>query len=376
LKITRIFTRFASVSLLALAPLASAQDQSAPADAPASVWSVGPIDFSGLIDGYYTFNGNHPRNEDGTPGENTLYNFNYNANQFSLGMAKLTMQHDADPVGFRVDLGFGKAFDNIHGSEPSGSSGFMRNVEQAYVSVKSKAGYEADFGEFVTSAGAEVIEAKDNWNYSRGILFAWAIPYYHFGLRTVLPVGSHFTGGVQVVNGWNNVEDNNSGKTLGLTGSFTAGKVTWGNNYYTGPENAGTNTGWRNLYDSVLLLTPSDKFSAYLNFDYAKQNNADGTSAIWTGIAGAAKFQLNDKFAITPRLEWFNDHNGGSTGTSQALKEFTITAEMKAAQGVLARLEYRHDWSDQAFFQSGVDGLRDHQDTVTLGVLAFFGPKH
>ena len=29
-----------------------------------------------------------------------------------------------------------------------------------------------------------------------------------------MPVGKHFTGGVSLVNGWNNVEDNNSGKTL------------------------------------------------------------------------------------------------------------------------------------------------------------------
>ena len=261
------------MSLLAVAPLAFAQDQPAAASAPAapaapaSVWSVGPIDFSGLIDGYYTGNFNHPQSSPGTPGENTLYNFNYNANQMSLGMAKLTMQHDADPVGFRVDLGFGKAFDRIHASEPSGQAGFMRNVEQAYVSVKNKKGFEADFGEFVTSAGAEVIEAKDNWNYSRSILFAWAIPYYHFGLRTVLPVGSHFTGGFQVVNGWNNVEDNNSGKTLGFVGNVTSKKISWNNNYYTGPENASTNKGWRNLYDTTVVLTPADKFNAYINFD-------------------------------------------------------------------------------------------------------------
>ena len=137
MKNTSMFTRFASMSLLAVAPLAFAQDQPAAASAPAapaapaSVWSVGPIDFSGLIDGYYTGNFNHPQSSPGTPGENTLYNFNYNANQMSLGMAKLTMQHDADPVGFRVDLGFGKAFDRIHASEPSGQAGFMRNVEQA-----------------------------------------------------------------------------------------------------------------------------------------------------------------------------------------------------------------------------------------------------
>ena len=116
----------------------------------------------------------------------------------------------------------------------------------------------------MTSAGAEVIEAKDNWNYSRSILFAWAIPYYHFGLRTVLPVGSHFTGGVQVVNGWNNVEDNNSGKTLGFVGNFTSKKVSWMNNYYTGPENTGTNKGWRNLYDTTLLLTPSGQVQRLL----------------------------------------------------------------------------------------------------------------
>jgi len=275
-----------------------------------------------------------------------------------------------------VDLGFGRAFDIIHASEPSAPFSFARNIEQAYVAVKSKKGLEADFGQFVTSAGAEVIEAKDNWNYSRSLLFAWAIPYYHFGLRTVLPVGSHFTGGVQVVNGWNNLEDNNSGKTVGVVGNFTSKKVTWSNNYYTGPENTGTNDGWRNLYDTTLLFTPADKFNAYLNFDYAKQNNANGSSAVWTGIAGAAKFQVNSIFAFTPRLEWFNDHNGFSTGVAQAVKEVTVTFEAKASQGILARLEYRHDWSDEPFFQKGRTGLSKNQDTVSLGLIAFFGPKH
>src|SRR5205823_1138365 len=80
-------------------------------------------------------------------------------------------------------------------------------------------GLQLDFGKFVTSAGAEVIESHSNWNYSRSLLFAWAIPYYHFGLRATETKG-HFAGGFQVVNGWNNVEDNNSGKTLGFVGNL------------------------------------------------------------------------------------------------------------------------------------------------------------
>ena len=122
---------------------------------------------------------------------------------------------------------------------------------------KNAAGLELDFGEFVTAAGAELIETKDNWNYSRSLLFAWGIPYYHFGVRASMPMGKYFTGGAALVNGWNNIEDNNSGKTVSLSGTFAAGgKVSWANNYIVGPEKAGTNEGKRQLYDTTLLLTP------------------------------------------------------------------------------------------------------------------------
>ena len=377
---TRLLCVFTFMLAIMVATSAFGQDATAQAPAPAPAaapaaapppWSVGPIDFSGLIDGYYTFNFNHPAS-----GNNGLYNFDTKANQFSLSMAKLSMSHSTDPVGFQVDLGFGKAFDIINGGEPGIG---IKNIEQAYVSWKPKgkdSGFQMDFGKFVTSAGAEVIESNANWNYSRSILFAWAIPYYHFGFRATETKG-HFTGGFQVVNGWNNVEDNNSGKTLGFVGNLTSSKISWMNNYYTGPENPHTNTGWRNLYDTTVLLTPTGKFNAYVNFDYGRNKSGSGLSestAEWYGVAGAAKFQMNDKNAITPRIEWFKDKQGFSTGTAQSLKEFTFTYEYKWTQGLLARLEYRRDWSDKPFFERGSVGLSDHQDTFALGVVAFFGP--
>lgn len=364
LSVTSAFGQDAPAQAPAPAPAAAA----APAPPP---WSVGPIDFSGLVDGYYTWNANHPGSA-----TNGLYNFDTNANQFSLSMVKLTMSHTADPIGFQVDFGFGKAFDIVNGGEPGIG---IKNIEQAYVTWKPKkdSGFSLDFGKFVTSAGAEVIEANSNWNYSRSILFAWAIPYYHFGFRATETKG-HFTGGIQLVNGWNEVEDVNSGKTLGFVGNFTAKKFMWNNNYYTGPENPGTNSGWRNLYDTTAMFMPSDKFNAYVNFDYGQNNNGlSGSSAAtakWYGIAGAAKFQLSGKVAITPRIEWFKDRDGFSTGTAQSLKEFTLTYEYKWMQGLLTGLEYRHDWSDENFFERGSVGLSKHQDTLALGVVAFFGP--
>ncbi len=79
---------------------------------------------------------------------------------------------------------------------------------------------------------------------------------------------------------------------------------------------------------------------------------------------------------MTPRFEWFNDADGFSTGATQKLKEFTLTGEMKMKEGVLARLEYRHDWSNEKFFERGPSSAGSkHQDTILVGMTAFFGPK-
>jgi len=334
------------------------------------VWSVGPIGFSGLVDGYYNLNINHPESR-----TNQLRNFDVMANQFSLNMAKLVMEHAADPVGFRVDLGFGKAFDIVNGTESSPAA--FRNIEQAYVSYKptSLKGLQMDFGKHVTMAGAEVIETSSNWNYSRSLLFAWAIPYYHMGLRTSMPVGKHFTAGLHLVNGWNNAEDNNTGKTIGLSGAVAAGPVTWSNNYYAGPEKSNTNQGWRHLYDTTILVSCS-KASAYLNFDYGLDKNPGARGNAWYGVAGAAQFAVTDHIGFSPRLEWFKDRDGFSTGTVQTLKEFTLTGEYKFAWGLLSRLEYRRDWSDQPFFEKGATlGGSKTQTTLLAGLVAYFGPK-
>ena len=45
--------------------------------------------------------------------------------------------------------------------------------------------------------------------------------------------------------------------------------------------------------------------------------------------------------------------NGYSTGVAQEVKEFTGTYEYKWVEGMLMRVEYRCDWSDQNFFHKG-----------------------
>lgn len=350
---------------------ASTAAPAAPQGAAPPTWSVGPINFSGAIDAYYGVNFNHPATM-----ANNLYNFNDKANQFNLSLLKVAMSHDADPVGFRVDLGYGRTMELVNCCDPDG--GFNKYVEQAFVSWKPKGGkgFQADFGKFVTSAGAEVIESYTNWNYSRSLAFVLALPYYHFGLRTAVPMGSHFTGGFQLVNGWNNLTDNNSGKTIGLTGAATSSKASWYLNYYYGPENGGTNVGKTSLIDTTLTLTPTGKVSAYLNYDYG-QGRTGGSLAAWQAFAAAVHLAPTSKWSFTPRVEWFQDRQGSRTlsGVPTIVKEVTFTGEYKMAEGLLWRAEYRHDWSDQNIFDRGpATGFYNKQDTVTFSFVAFFGP--
>uniref|UniRef100_A0A7V5CSB1 Porin n=1 Tax=Acidobacterium capsulatum TaxID=33075 RepID=A0A7V5CSB1_9BACT len=359
------------------APAPAAAPSPAPAPAP-SIWSVGSLDFSGLIDGYYSYNANRPSNA--ANGQiNDLYNFNDKTDQFNLAMAKLTINHNPDPVGVHVDLIFGRANDIMHPSTDKNTDSY---IEQAYISATPPKwhGTELDFGQFVTSAGAEVIEAMNDWNYSRSILFAWAIPYYHFGIRTSTPVTKSWTAGVQLVNGWNDVVANNGGVTVGLTSLYTKPKYNWALNYYVGPQNTDTQKANRNLIDTTLNLTPTPKFSAYLNYDYG-QNHTDAmgttpeSSAHWQGFAGDLHEQFLPKQALSFRGEFFNDSEGYATGTAQKLKEVTATYEYKWNPGVLTRVEYRRDWSDQPFFHKGNTEMVDAQSTLTVAFIAFFGPK-
>lgn len=366
-------------------PAAQAPAAAAPAPAAAPLkfpWKVGPMAVTGFIDGYYSYNYNQPTTSANNQ-INDLYNFNDKTDTVDLSAAKLTLNHDPAPFGAHFDFMYGRT----NGLVTAGLQGDY--IEQAYLSLKPPAakGFEADFGRFVTSAGAEVIEAKDNWNYSRSILFAWAIPYTHFGLRTSMPVSKTETIGVQVVDGWNVITKNNGWATVGLTSALVKTKYTWNVNFYTGPENALAGHGYRNLVDTTLLLTPNSKFNAYINYDWGRNHDAivgkglaasgDTNINTWQGVAFAAHQQINGAFAVAGRYEYFTDPNGFETGTAQHLNEFTGTFEYKVPkmpQALVTRAEYRHDQSDEPFFHKNAHGMVDAQSTVSVGLILILAP--
>lgn len=75
-----------------------------------------------------------------------------------------------------------------------------------------------------------------------------------------------------------------------------------------------------------------------------------------------------------PRYEWFHDVDGYTTGTPQRVQEVTLTGDYIIARGLVSRLEYRNDWSDQAAFQqsAGRPPARQ-QSTFLVSFIVNFG---
>src|SRR5437660_1919909 len=242
----------------------SAQDPSAqqnpakPTQAEVMEKDKGVLDFfrtveiSGFVDGYYGYNFNKPFNR-----RNQLRNFDFKNNEFALNLAELVVERKASEdsrFGFRLDLDFGPATDWVHSAEPGGGDVY-KHVQQAYRSFLAPVGkgLQIDVGKFVTGNGAEVIETKDTWNYSRDLLFSWGIPYYHAGVRAKYSFNSRVSLMGAVVNGWNNVEENNSGKTFGLSLTWVpTPKLSIIQNFTTGPEQTNDRHHFRHLLDTVV----------------------------------------------------------------------------------------------------------------------------
>ncbi|MBI4852505.1 MAG: porin [Acidobacteria bacterium] len=335
---------------------------------------------SGFVDAYYGYNFNRPDvSNNVTVFDNQLRNFDTKHNQFSLNMAKLVLNNapgEDHRLGFRLDLSFGPAAEIIHASEPGGADVF-RNLQQAYLSYLAPVGkgLQIDFGKYVTYHGNEVIETKDNWNYSRSILFAFGIPYYHYGVRLTYPVSDKFTLGFAMHNGYNNVVDNNARKSFSLQAIIKpTSKITFVQNYTGGPEQANNKDDNRHLFDGTLIYTITDKVSFASNYFYVF-DRINGARVHAKGIVGYLRLQPRESFAFTPRFEVYDDNDGFTTGTVQTVKSLTLTGERTIKGGLIGRLEYRRDFSNKNFFNKSIGRTVEAQTTLTLGVVYSFSSK-
>ena len=286
------------------------------------------------------------------------------------GLVDLTVGKDADTIA---------AYGTISKSKGP-ANGANQYVDPTQVYVHYGAGpLSIIAGKYVTNAGAEVIKSAADVNYSRSILFGYAIPFTHTGVRATYKFSDALTllGGVN--QGWDAFRDPNRDKTIELGGTFAPSKsLSVTGSYYGGKERV-TNyplsvaNGMRNLFDVVVTFNPTEPLTLTLNYDYGDQakGSAIGGKAKWQGVAGYATYQINDQWRIVARGEYFDDRDGYRTGVSQKWKEATLTLAYLPSKAWEVRAEVRADKSDKlAFLKS--NGITPTSTQRSVGIEALY----
>ena len=293
------------------------------------------------------------------------------------------------PIGFKVEANFGDDASVIN-SYPKGfvAPGTDIDLTQAYVSGTFGA-FTAIVGKFETLAGAEVIESPSDMNFSRSILFGFAVPFTHTGGRLTWAATPTFSLVAGANMGWDTTGQlKNNGTAFADTNSLTfEGGAMWNPSKafgvtldgYTGQVQegfAGATPGFfvlapgrpnRSLIDAVITWHASPAWTFVANGDAGQQTNSNsfnGSGALigygtdtWSGVAGYANYAINSRWSATARAEYFADYGGLRTGQTMRWGEGTATIQYAPNSNVILRGEVRGDKTNRPYF-FGINGNR------------------
>ena len=296
-------------------------------------------------------------------------------------------------IGGRIEYGFGPDFDAVasNGQTHSGNGPI-----QAYIqAVKGPVTFIA--GKFSTLAGAEVIEAPGNTNYSRSYQFGNAIPFTHTGVRLTYAYNPKLSVIVGANNGWDDTKFVGKKKTIegGLvinpSPGYSLNLTTYNGNDFAqfGPASVSPFAGGqilsnRMLYDAVLTVHPSAALTLVGNYDNGTQladTSGAFATAHYNAIEGIASYQVNPRYAVSLRKESFHDTNGFRSGIAQRYQSSTATINYTPNASYIIRGEYRIDksigeknlTSNNFVFRNDVGGIgRNFEPTFGLEAVVKF----
>jgi hypothetical protein len=254
------------------------------------------------------------------------------------------------------------------------------DLTQAYAQYATS-GFTVMAGRFVSLAGAEVIASPADTNYSRSILFGYAEPFTHTGLRGSYARDDLLTVYLGVNNGWDDFKDTTAGKTLEAGVAVTPSKtVSIAASGYFGPERSGGlvnvgSQGQRSLVDIAATWAPTEQLTLVANCDWGRQENAlfgnTSSHATWTGFAGYVNYVFNGHWRSSVRAEYFDDPQGYRTGVPQTWRELTATIAYLPLKRIELRFEVRVDASDTTAFSASSHPARDQESAAVEALFKY-----
>lgn len=222
----------------------------------------------------------------------------------------------------------------------------VKHFQEAYAGAKIGQDLILDVGIYFGHIGNESWVSATNWTYTRSLQLDF-VPYYTSGARLS---GKHGKNQWQLhlMNGWQTISENNSGKAVGTSYTWSMEKMNVTYNTQFGQELfPGQNTSGLRTYQNLHWEIPGERVSWKMAVDVGTQNvPGEKRALVWGATSSQWQFHVSEKWKVTNRLEYFHDAKGAINQTGVPgnfrVAGASINADYTWLKGLVSRLEIRH----------------------------------
>ncbi len=298
----------AATVLLLLNVLAPpAQSQPSTAVAPPTD-STPRVRVGGFVDTYYAWDFGRPPSRDRSFAGGAVFGTqSARHNEFNVNLAFVDLSVEAPHYRGRLAIQAGTSVQSNYAGEPSSGTvsgpALSRLLQEAIVGVQLAPTLWVDGGVFLSHMGMESWISRDNPTYTRSLVADYS-PYYQSGAKLTWTPKPSITAQLDVVNGWQNIAENNNGKGAGIRVDWTS--PSWGTLSYYNVFTPESGTRLRTLH-GVGLRHARGATTVLAEADVGSQSRKAGASSNWYGGTAALRRQTSERVALSLRVEAFRD---------------------------------------------------------------------
>ena len=309
------------------------------------------VAWSAFVDAYYAWDTGRPRTMDRPFTTQAARH-----NEFNVNLAHAGVSLVSDRVRGRVALQAGTSVQANYAGEPrigalSGAD-LSRHIQEATAGYRIARGLWADAGIYFSYIGWEGWISRDNPTYTRSLVADYT-PYYLSGVKLTWQPAPAWTVQVHVMNGWQNISENNSGKAVGGRLDWQATPaLTLGYANFIGNELPDSVPARTRVFQQVLgKLALAGGVMLQGQFDYGTQGGSN-----WYGWVMIGRKQVRPALAVVGRIEQYHDPDQVivTTGTANPLRATggSLGLDVGRVDGMLWRTEIRGLAADARLFPS------------------------
>jgi hypothetical protein len=319
---------------------------------PFCLWAADPqaIKLEGFLDTYYAYDTNRPKNNER---QFTTQPERHNEPSVNLAYVGATLQKDTLRGRLAFQAGNSVEKNTVNSVD---EKNWARYIQESYLGKKIGERTWLDAGIFLGNIGAESWISKDNYTYTRALNLDY-VPYYSQGLRLEHNLNDREVLQIQIINGWQNMNESNQAKALGLqykkllneTSTFTY------NNFFGDERVVSHRDRFRGYHNFIFKYEASKVWQYLAAFDIGHQAQQKNNGVdLWYAATLTIRRVLTETRALAMRFEHYNDSHNANVITQHS-RGFNVLGastnfDQKFGEKILWRTEVRSFYSQKKIY--------------------------